>query len=125
MGAALVLSCEPVEGENVDVSGGSVTVSVSEISAPEEGVVETIVVEAPNGLDITTKVESTAKTWINVTPAEGNKYEIAIARNETTKARKAKVFFSAKSCVSATVVVKQDAAAEDTIFRGLYSVFRV
>ena len=79
-GAALVLSCEPVEGENVDVSGGSVTVSVSEISAPEEGLVERLVVEAPEGLEISTKVESTAKTWINVTPAEGNKYEIEIGR---------------------------------------------
>ena len=115
--AMLVLSCNPdsLEGTE-DVSGGEVTVSITDISAPEEGVVETIVVEAPNGLDITTKVESTAKTWINVTPAEGNKYEIAIARNETTKARKAKVFFSAKSCVSATVVVKQDAAAEEKHF---------
>ena len=46
MGAALVLSCEPVEGENVDVSGGSVTVSVSEISVPEGGLVERLVVEA-------------------------------------------------------------------------------
>lgn len=89
MGAALVLSCEPVEGENEDVSGGSVSVSVPEISVPEEGLVETLVVEAPEGLEISTKVESTAKTWISVSPAEGNQFEITVARNEATKSRKA------------------------------------
>ena len=115
-GAALVLSCEPVEGENVDVSGGSVTVSVSEISAPEEGLVETLVVEAPEGLEISTKVESTAKTWISVSPAEGNQFEITVARNEATKSRKAKVFFSAPACASATVVVSQAAAAHEKEF---------
>ena len=116
MGAALVLSCEPVEGENVDVSGGSVTVSVSEISAPEEGLVERLVVEAPEGLEISTKVESTAKTWISVSPAEGNQFEITVARNEATKSRKAKVFFSAPACASATVVVSQAAAAHEKEF---------
>ena len=115
-GAALVLSCEPVEGENVDVSGGSVTVSVSEISAPEEGLVERLVVEAPEGLEISTKVESTAKTWISVSPAEGNQFEITVARNEATKSRKAKVFFSAPACASATVVVSQAAAAHEKEF---------
>lgn len=116
MGAALVLSCEPVEGENEDVSGGSVTVSVSEISAPEEGLVERLVVEAPEGLEISTKVESTAKTWISVSPAEGNQFEITVARNEATKSRKAKVFFSAPACASATVVVSQAAAAHEKEF---------
>lgn len=115
-GAALVLSCEPVEGENVDVSGGSVTVSVSTISAPEEGLVERLVVEAPEGLEISTKVESTAKTWISVSPAEGNQFEITVARNEATKSRKAKVFFSAPACASATVVVSQAAAAHEKEF---------
>ena len=113
MGAALVLSCEPVEGENEDVSGGSVSASVSEISVPEEGLVETLVVEAPEGLEISTKVESTAKTWISVSPAEGNQFEITVARNEATKSRKAKVFFSAPACASAIVVVSQAAAAQE------------
>ena len=113
MGAALVLSCEPVEGENEDVSGGSVSVSVPEISVPEEGLVETLVVEAPEGLEISTKVESTAKTWISVSPAEGNQFEITVARNEATKSRKAKVFFAAPACASAIVVVSQAAAAQE------------
>ncbi|MGM9792533.1 MAG: Omp28-related outer membrane protein [Candidatus Cryptobacteroides sp.] len=117
MCAMLVFSCEPasIEGPE-DVSGGVVTASLTEISAPEEGSVETLVVEAPGGLDISTKVESTAKTWVRVNPVEGNIFEIIVARNEATKERKAKVFFSAKSCASATVVVNQAAAAEEKHF---------
>ena len=94
MGAALVLSCEPVEGENVDVSGGSVTVSVSEISAPEEGLVEESAESyaSVTGFEASVKVEGgSLKVDVSVLPIVTEpdmKLAVVLVENGIVKAQK-------------------------------------
>ena len=93
-GAALVLSCEPVEGENVDVSGGSVTVSVSEISAPEEGLVEESAESYPSvtSFEAGVKVDGSTLTVdvsvLSVVSEPAMKLAVVLVENGIVKAQK-------------------------------------
>ena len=97
-GAALVLSCEPVEGENEDVSGGSVSVSASEISVPEEGLVETLVQESSESYPSVTSFEAGVKvdgstltvdvSVLSVASEPAMKLAVVLVENGIVKAQK-------------------------------------
>ena len=112
--ALLCFSCQPVQPGELpeDVSGGAVVVDLKTVDAPEEGTSVVVNVSAPQGASVTTRVETTAKDWLSVNPLDGTQYEIKVEMNDATKARSAKLFFSATGCASATVTVSQAGAAD-------------
>lgn len=111
--AMFAVSCEgsaPVYPADGNPVGGKITIDTEMVEVPEEGQSVEITVSVPGGAEATTRVESTAKTWVSVEALGNNVFTVKVEMNDDLKERSAKVFFSSAGCTSASLVIVQAAA---------------